>query len=59
MKGFSYSVVSTYVLLTGVKKPQHPYTANLDNLNKIFANTTIEDAEENDDLGDKRCACRL
>ena len=49
-------------LLIGVR--DHPYTANLDNLNKIFASTSISNGdsyrrtssdEDDNDLGDKNC----
>ena len=34
--------------MTGIKSPSHPYITNLDNLNKIFANTSIDDGDDND-----------
>ena len=35
-------------LLAGAKTPTHPYISNLDNLNKIFANISIDDSDDND-----------
>ena len=60
MKDFLIFLIIASFFFTGVK--DHPYTANLENLNKIFANTSLSNGdsykrtsydEDDNDLGDE------